>query len=160
MVDHVLNREVIINAVKEELVGPFPQGDEIDTSKPIKFDKNDLWFGPWREMGTGEEILLRDSPTKRYGIGVLYPYGTSSETNVAETGPDAVGLIGQLQIDEQENEINQTNGGEEIEKNLEKAREKVGRLREDTGQTDLDLSLANSYSPSSMGISFFGGNNK
>ncbi len=154
MVDHVSNREVIISALKEELVGPFPQGEELDTSKPIKFDKDDRSYGPWRQMGTGEEILLRDTPTKRYGIGVLYPYGTSSESNVAASGPDAIGLIGQSQKDEQESDIRQNGEGEEIEKNLEKAREKLGRLRGDTGQNDLDLSLANSYSPCSMGVSF------
>lgn len=155
MVDHVQGREFIIESLKEELVGPFPQGEELDTSiLPVKFDKKDSWYGPWRQMGTGEEILIRDTPTKRYGIGVLYPYGTSSDVNVSDSGADTIGLIGQSQQDEQSAEQPPSSEIEAIEKKVEKAREKVSRLRDDPGQTDLDLSLANSYSPSSMGISF------
>ena len=30
---------------------------------------------------TGEEIITRDYPTKRYGVGVLYPFATSEEDN-------------------------------------------------------------------------------
>ena len=155
MVDHVKNREVIINALRDELVGPFPQGEELDTSKSIKFDKGDAWYGPWRQMGTGEEILTRDTPNKRYGIGVLYPYGSSSEADIAQAGSDAIGLIGQIQNEGQESDVaGQNIDNEQREKSLEKAIDKVSRLRNDTGQTDLDLSLTNTYNPSSMGVSF------
>jgi hypothetical protein len=155
VVDHVVNREVIIKALKEELVGPFPQGEELDTSEPIKkFGKDDVWFGPWRQMGTGEEIINRDTPTKRYGIGVLYPFGTASESNISEAGIDTVGLIGKVQHNEQKGELSQEGDSEERDKNLGKVREKIDRIKGDPGQTDLDLSLTNSYKPSSMGVSF------
>ena len=39
MVDHIANRECIISTLQEELVGPSPQGDEIDCSEAIRFDE-------------------------------------------------------------------------------------------------------------------------
>ena len=153
MVDHVSNREKVIQTLREELVGPYPAGKELDTSKTPVFEGDD-WYGPWRQMGTEEEILMRDTPTKRYGIGVLYRYGSEAESNVSEAGPDTIGQIGQSQQDEQLSTTSDSDEGDEREKNLEKVRDKVNRLRVDPGQNDLDLSLANSYRPSSMGVSF------
>jgi hypothetical protein len=42
-----------------------------------------LWK-PWRQKGSGEEILTRDAPLTRYGVGVLYPIGVSSEIGEGE----------------------------------------------------------------------------
>src|SRR5215510_4936767 len=78
--DHVGNRELIIEAVKEELVGPSPRGKEIDCSGTIVFNEANESYGPWRQKDSGEEILLRDAPTKRYGVGVLYPLKTLSDS--------------------------------------------------------------------------------
>jgi hypothetical protein len=154
MVDHIANREKIIDAIRAELVGPFPQGEELDTSKKeVVFTNREESYGPWRQMGTGEEILIRDTPTKRYGIGILYPYGTSSEINISDAGADTVGLIGQSQQDEENDGKNEKAPGPDGGKSLEKVQEKIGRLKGDP-EDDLDLSLANSYRPSSMGISF------
>jgi len=153
MVDHISNREKVIQTLREELVGPFPSGKELDTSKTPVFEGED-WYGPWRQMGTGEEILIRDSPTKRYGIGVLYKYGSETESNINESGTDSIGQIGQSQQDELMGSVNDSGEGEAREKNLEKLRNGVNKMKGDSGQNDLDLSLANSYRPSSMGVSF------
>lgn len=153
MVDHISNREKVIQTIREELVGPFPAGKELDTSKTPVFEGED-WYGPWRQMETGEEILMRDTPTKRYGIGVLYKYGSETESNINDSGTDTIGQIGQSQQDELMGTVNDISEGEEREKNLEKVRDNVNKMRRDPGQNDLDLSLANSYRPSSMGVSF------
>ena len=73
MTDHIEGREQIIDALRQELVGPSPAGAPLDVSHPIVFDTAKDSYGPWAEAGTGQEILQRDAPTKRYGIGVLYP---------------------------------------------------------------------------------------
>ena len=72
-----VNRELMLDALRRELVGPDPQGDPIDCSAKVAFQEQQESYGPYRDRTTGEEILQRDRPTKRYGIGVLYPLEVS-----------------------------------------------------------------------------------
>ena len=73
MPDHITNRDSVLRALREELVGPCPLGQEIDCSQAIRLEDAEAAYRPYRQLGSGEEILQRDSPTKRYGVGVLYP---------------------------------------------------------------------------------------
>ncbi len=59
MCSHIGNRDKMFRALKQELTGPSPAGQEIDCAQNITFDKNEA-YGPWVQMGTGEEILARD----------------------------------------------------------------------------------------------------
>src|SRR5437660_7006740 len=79
MPDYVEGRSIILQTLREELVGPSPQGKEIDCNQLISFDDAKQSYGPWRQQDSGEEILMRDPPCKRYGVGVLYPLGTPTE---------------------------------------------------------------------------------
>src|SRR5258708_33253839 len=79
MPDHIKNRAGIVVALAEELIGPAPRGREIDCSGDVSFSTIPESYGPFKQAGSGEEILQRDTPTKRYGIGVLYPQGLSSD---------------------------------------------------------------------------------
>src|SRR5215208_3440069 len=72
---HIVNRERVISSLKEELIGPSPQGEELDCTKEIVFADAAESYKPWRQAGSGEEILQRDAPLNRYGAGVLYPFG-------------------------------------------------------------------------------------
>ncbi|MBK8915540.1 MAG: hypothetical protein IPM64_13255 [Phycisphaerales bacterium] len=73
MPDHIANREAVLRTLREELVGPCPLGQEIDCTQAIHLEDAEAAYRPYRQLGSGEEILQRDSPTKRYGVGVLYP---------------------------------------------------------------------------------------
>src|SRR5271154_6766645 len=73
MADHIANRDAVLQALRQELVGPHPLGEEIDCAAAIQLDDAETAYRPYRQRGTGEEILQRDPPTKRYGVGVLYP---------------------------------------------------------------------------------------
>ena len=73
MADHIANRDAVLQALRQELVGPHPLGEEIDCRAVIHLADAEAAFRPYRQSGTGEEILQRVSPTKRYGVGVLYP---------------------------------------------------------------------------------------
>src|SRR5688572_23585695 len=81
MTNHIANRDRIIDALRQELVGPSPQGKEIDCTETLVFEDVTTSYGSWRQLKSGEEILLRDSPTKRYGIGVLYPIGIGIDSD-------------------------------------------------------------------------------
>jgi len=140
MPDHIATRRRLLEALREELVGPSPQGIPIDCTTPITFDQREQSFGPWRQAGSGEEILQRDRPVKRYGIGVLHPLGTMEELDLDTTLPTEDGepdvLTGQAQSV------------------LEAMEERSGGTVAEAENDDLDLSTANTYRPSTMGISF------
>ena len=150
MVDHISNRDKITEVLIRELFGPSPDGQELDTSKPVIFQKSEDAYGPFCEKGTGEEILQRDPPLKRYGVGVLYPFGTLKEEKT--DGQDSIGLVTSesngLAI-----EANDT-GTENLVKNTDKVLESISGTVADTNPSDFDLSMANTYKPSSIGVSF------
>ena len=71
--DHIGNREKILSDLIDELVGPRPAGPEIDCSGQVEFDEWYEAYAPHRQERNGEEILTRDRPSNRYGVGVLNP---------------------------------------------------------------------------------------
>ena len=156
MVDHISNRGIIIQALREELVGPSPAGQELDISSlPLKFNSKEKAYGPFVVKDTNEEVILRDYPTKRYGIGVLYPFGSKEdELSLDKAGNDAVGMSVHSSEDDA---LPVPNNDDEISKrikNIENASGVVNNLRTDENPIDYDLSMANTYQPSSIGITF------
>lgn len=140
MVDHIAARDTIILQLKSELFGPAPAGQEIDCTKAVVIDKAEDAYGPWRQKGSGEEILLRDPPTKRYGIGVLYPAGSREPDNSLSVNSDDTAADSAISND----------GIEQAE--LIAAREADDVLAVESD--DFDLSLANALKPSTMALSF------
>ena len=155
MVDHIANRTLLLESLRKELVGPDPRGQDLDCVQPVVFAEVEKSYGPWRQKGTGEEILQRDPPSKRYGIGVLYPTQTLDQD---ESGLDA--LITQVPAQPDETGPASTDDPltAEARKDLEQIQERVqqrkGPATPEDDTDDLDLSSANSYRPSSMAVSF------
>jgi len=143
MIDYIGGRAVILQALKAELVGPSPQGKEIDCSQPVSFDDAKQSYGPWRQKGSGEEILMRDSPCKRYGVGVLYPIGTLAES-IPQAPPQS----------DQDNPIIENIITDNAQKLIDNIEKKLESTINDPESYDFDLSEANAFKPSSMGISF------
>lgn len=148
------NRELLIRALREELVGPSPQGGEIECEGKIVFEEAGNFYKPWRQSGTGDEILQRDPPGGRYGVGVLYPAGTLPGDDGELSGGDA-----RLNVEEQVEESpgsDSTDGSlsNEVIECIEAIGERTGTGREGAEPDDFDLSAANKYKPSSIGISF------
>ncbi len=67
---NVENRNSVIKALYKELVGPSPAGQPLET---LVFSEKEAAYGPFFDKETDEEILQRDTPTKRYGVAVLHP---------------------------------------------------------------------------------------
>lgn len=153
MIDHVANREVIIQELRKELVGPSPYGEELDCTGDIVFEDKRLAYRPYRQLGTGEEIISQgETPCKRYGVGVLYPIGISSSdefTTTEEDGSEALeGLLqesGELALQEEV----ETQASEETAPQWPDDRPVEGAEPD-----DFDVSSANSFMPSSMAVSF------
>jgi hypothetical protein len=152
MNSHIDNRDEVLQSLREELVGPSPQGKEVDCTGKVVFEKPEESFGPWMQKDSKEEILLRDNPTKRYGVGVLYPLGSISDDS---------GTAGNDGDDIEDEELNETEGDKEaIEGLLQENGGKIENDRavtgigQDTDSDDFELASANTYKPSSMAVSF------
>lgn len=154
--EHIENRDLLVRLLREELVGPSPQGEEIECNKKIVFNKSEEIYRPWKQKGTGEEILQRDTPCKRYGVGVLYPVGQFAEADDTDKGyaGSDVNLKSTSIFDNPNNPIRSivTNEGAEC---LNAIAEKIESGSEAPEPDDFDLSAANKYRQSSMGVSFF-----
>lgn len=142
MDNHTEARDFIIEEIKKEVFGPEPIGEEIDTSKALNFDGEQVKLknGPYIQMGTGQEILTQEIPTQKYGAGVLYPVRYDSETTNEEN------LAG-ITSDEGTEEIKEIKEYEGDEKTIKFS---------GTEEEEFELSGANvSKFQSSMGISFY-----
>lgn len=150
MIDHIANRDQIIQSLREELVGPSPQGETIDCSQEVRFTSDQDFYRPWRQHD-GEEILQRDPPLTRYGVGVLYPFlGLKLDDNGSEGDAEAVDNSSQQPTTSLPELVT-----EEVAKALEGIKEGISHNTEPESD-DLDLSPANAFMPSSMGVSFLG----
>ncbi len=164
MTDHIANRNKLLHDLRRELVGPDPAhlGKEQDFAAPLTVNTYQEMYGPWIEKGTLEEVISRDTPTKRYGVGVLYPpsvFSTSSEPD-----PDLTGQVPEAQEDSEQDETNSSARAGTITADTEKRAENITRIegrserkgmsREDDGAAEFDVSGANSYRPSAMAVSF------
>lgn len=143
MLEHLQGREQILSFLKSELVGPSPQGSELACDKPLTFREPAEAKKPWRQADSGEEIIQRDTPLKRYGVGVLYPMGTE------------VALESQLS-DEASSGAMETSpfSPEEVAKGLDSLLDRVVQSPLDGDDDDFDLTPAQSFHPSSVGVSF------
>jgi Helicase conserved C-terminal domain len=146
MIDHIANRSHIINFMKRELMGPDPQGPELDFSTNVSFDHRKDTYGSFREKGSGEEILTRDYPLKRYGVGILFCPDYRNEFD------DEQDLDGDVVTDK--NTITATLDSlllkEKATRDLDKMQK---RDSEDNPGESSDIHSANSYRPSSIALS-------
>lgn len=144
--NHLENRRLLVEALREELVGPSPRGQPVNCSGNVTFPAADTPYGPWQQEN-GEEILQRDPPIVRYGVGVLYPIKTTYGADPGERGEPEEGVP----PDEPIEDVGITTEG--FTKDVE-AIAKRATQGEEPDSDDLELPTANAMQPSSMGLSF------
>ncbi|CAH0291658.1 helicase-related protein [Peribacillus sp. Bi134] len=137
------NRESIINAIEQEIVGP---SDIQNAKKPLNVignttfdnfeDLNTNYY--WNKAALREEVIQRDSPSRRYATGMLYPIKLE-DTELEEN---------ELVIDVVNDEL-QAEFYDQIDKvNAEE-------LEEESGLDDAAPKIQQKDSmPSSMGVTF------
>jgi Helicase conserved C-terminal domain len=159
---HVENRRKILKSLVLELVGPFKRGDdddfyrkdvegrieEIDCTSEIEFSEKPGFYKPKCQKGSNEEILQRDIPVKRYGIGVLYPSGILLEEETEQT--EQTEPLFDSSGEKESNDFL----SEKAKKELEEIDKRVTTGRDTSDADDFALSSANAYKQSSMGVSF------
>ena len=153
MTSHIENRDNITDSLIRELVGPDPKGEPLSIDSRPTFPDQASSFGPWRSP-VGQEILQRDRPSKRYGIGVLYPAQTqdadASGVTADVISDQAPFTVSEVDAQKDPNQILTVEARKDLDL-LEKA--ELGGRAEPDGE-DLDLASANTYRPSTMAISF------
>lgn len=160
MSDHKADRDQLLSYLRYELLGPWepwtegtrvaPVGAELDVGEDLKFDDREAAYGPFVQGGSGEEILQRDRPCRRYGVGVLYPVGVALEND-----PD----LDQGTAGETPESAALANDGPAVEPLTVAGEESIKRIAERQGSgeaedDDFDLTGANEYRPSTMAVSF------
>ena len=143
-------RGIVEDAVRRELFGPTeteaPRGAPLDISNgSIRFATKEDSRGLFHDQETGQEILTRSDPLRRYGIGVLF-------NGAATRGTSAPGASGEGD----DTDITWVPGlGDNEETPEGPAIEIRGKLRDDVADSDdFDLTDANTFKPSAMAVSF------
>lgn len=138
------------NAVRAEIYGPNTPGERI--GKPLETDRGPITFttqheaaGPWHDKTTGEEVLTDSPPLLRYGIGVLHPKKTTTDPNHNTPNPTEETPLPGLPTNPDDNTTDN-----DTAQPPPKQRPKPG----DSDSADFDLSDANTFKPSTMGITF------
>ncbi|WP_434111468.1 helicase-related protein [Methylocaldum sp. GT1TLB] len=144
LTENLANRTWLLERLRAEVVGPDPVKNpeiRLDPANLCKLTKDDF-YKKRKSQINGEEILWQDPPNKRYGAGILYPAGLP-QAEVAESN------------DEQEGH-EESAGTPEIEEALLNANEELlarnNRLADES--EDYDVTLANAFRPSAIGLSF------
>jgi hypothetical protein len=159
---HLANRQWMCSALAGEIHGPgrFPswKDDLYTASHPLELiegmeiDSDDFYKKRHIRKTTGEEILKEEPPSKRYGVGLLFPHEREDEFGPAVQADDQADLSEEiadtcstLPADSTKDER------EQAAKALQKSAKLVARLDED----EMDaLGLARLRRPRSMGITF------
>lgn len=167
-IEHIRYREWMGAALIGEIFGPSIRHrnwkqDLYDEAVPIEPAAN-MQFASWDDYGrrlvdkdSGQEILKDEAPSKRYGVGLLYPRESEdaaldeapSEQTVAQEASAGINAA-----------LDDSNAAEK--KSRKKCAEKAARLASLPGEDDLPgedegadaLRLARLRKPRSMGITF------
>lgn len=132
------NRDLIIDEVKREILGPSTNGEPFDFDKDINFKEDDELYKNYIQEN-GQEVLQWYLPTRRYGAGILYPINLTIERS-------------------EEDELDEARIEEEIDKNPESTRKVMDEVNRSDNQAEEgdnhDIPSIDPFKQSSIGLSF------
>lgn len=149
--ESLVNRDLIIKSIEEEIVGPGnieycekafnSSGNTVFTT----FEESSVNYY-WYYAAEKEEVLQKDSPSRRYAAGMLYPFNVKKEDTVEQVVEDVDGLISEDEdkIQDAEKESFYTSDTPKVDITEDDGLEEVvaGTIKPDD------------YMPSSIGITF------
>lgn len=146
LTNNLANRKWLVSRLRAEIVGPDPVSGDQDVRLGAE-QKSFSWedFRKPKKQINGEEIIWQDPPAKRYGAGILFPIGVLDEREQFRSGDIQQGAPA---IEPGENQ----DVDEKLEKLAERKASKVGVLADES--EDYDVTLANAFRPSAIGLSF------
>lgn len=133
------SRLSLLKGLRSEVVGPDPRGKALDCL-PKSLTREQAWNELIAvQQQTGEEILTRETPVRRYGAGVIFPRYSEESAAVVESGD--LGLR-----DVQDDESNANAGSE--------AQAQARNKGFDVDADDTGITATNAFKPSAVGLSF------
>ncbi|MCU4713677.1 DEAD/DEAH box helicase [Bacillus cereus] len=152
------NRELIINAVEQEIVGP---SDIQNTTKSLNVignttfnsfdDLNTNYY--WNKAALKEEVIQRDTPSRRYAAGMLYPMNLANEVQEEELVIEVINDEKQAEFYNQLDNLNPEKIDEES--GLEDAVSKI--QPKDSMPSSMGLTFCLSRDTKSFTVKFKGG---
>jgi len=141
------SRDYVQDALRREVLGPDPRGESIQIYDEIIFDSREQAGGPWVEEGTGEEILTRDPPLRRYGVGILFPQAAlTMDESILETYAGSAGV--DSEVDDSKGDGATVTFRDQLEASVDS----VSTSLEGTDTGEYELSNANAERPSAMAV--------
>lgn len=144
------NREQIIRSIEQEIVGPGEINNTtkllntIGNTKFTSFDDLNKNYH-WMFAGVKEEVIQRDSPSRRYAAAMLYPIELK-EADVEVDNTEITEIVNDQLIDKEKlgfyDDIDKQDNTELFTDNNDEVEEIMPKIRQDD------------FMPSSMGITF------
>lgn len=144
-------RQVILNGVRRELLGPAGCGVGLDISMPVVEDDSI----PYVDMTSGQEIISIDAPLNRYGLGVLFPKQSvvdDQQAEEADDGQDPDSFSGKIDHPELEQADDQTQSDTDVSVIERRNHRTFHGLSEE--ESDSDFLETTRRRSSSMAVSF------
>ena len=155
MADHLTGRDRVTEALRRELLGPAPAGRPLDTTGSLTFDQKEQSYGPWTVAATGQEILDRDPPVRRYGVGVLFPDSERPRAEEPDSLSETADASGEDEVDALP-AATVSPLGDGAQEDLREIAERGSARFEDLSQdaSDFDLTAANDRRQSAIAVTF------
>lgn len=151
---HSENRQEIVNFLRADMLGPsnltkFIEFSDLDTTNEVHFKNEEESFKCFLDLETQQEILTA-SPSKTYGIGILYPQGLeiTEEESLEDEELKEIDITS-LTVDDSTND---TEENLNFIKDIKKRKDK--KSYSDNDEQPEIIKLTHSRKPSAMGISF------
>ncbi|WP_078410108.1 helicase-related protein [Priestia abyssalis] len=148
---HLENRLELIQALKEDVIGPISINENmlpLSTIGDIKLPTKDNLYKRYYQKESKQEIIQRNNPSAHYVSGMLYPYTKPTNSmNESSVGDE-------LNLTQEEDESGETNISEEVVKKLSKSKARLEKGSENNDDDDL-IPQKNEFLPSSLGLSFY-----
>lgn len=136
------NREHLLTRLRAEIVGPDPAGKPVALTEGQAMSWED--FRTARKQLNNEEIVWQDPPTKRFGAGILFPQRADDLLVDTSTDSGDVLTTESTEVPVEGKEVNVTASWDDKP------------IKFDTGEDSDEegVTLANSFRPSAIGLSF------
>jgi hypothetical protein len=156
-INHVENREKLINFITTDFVGPLTLNNDlkfhkINTSEEIIFESKEEINKLFCDEITGEEILhMYDpgfNPLKQYSAGILYPPGATIDEN--SDNDEYEDSLPDTEISTETDDKFEENLRSKVEKNPSKYSDK-----EQNTDSELEINAVNERKPNAIALSFY-----
>ena len=150
LANHLENREHIIEALKEDVIGPTSIKENMipfSTIGNLTLESKEEFYKRYYQKETKEEIIQRNNPSAHYIAGMLYPYPE------VDKNQNELELNDEINMFDDEIKTEDLTISENAKKQIKNSQTEIEKMKQDD-EGDL-VPQKSEYLPSSLGISFY-----